>query len=215
MRRRAPRTRARSCGASLGIDDRDRPGCRARSGGPASRYDGSPGALGVVPRDRVQRQPQPDRLVPGVSTSRPRRNARPGSSSSPSVVSGSTQPARLVTVGVELRRRRPRPRSSAPGRGPSGSAQLGGERRRTDPRTRAAAAPSGMPEDRGRPRGPAPRRCGRASGSVVSPHGSAKQRGVVPQRLAVGAPLERDVPARHGSPGYHLPWPRWTTPPAA
>ena len=180
------------------VDDRDRRDAglaaavrprgttaRRRTPGPPTRS--SPAAAAARPRS-----------CRGVSTRRPRRNRQAGLvHSSSSVASGSTQPARLGDGRVELGdRRRHRGRRLV---GPRALrlADLGGERGERVLVRRAAAAPSGRPSTAVTAAG---ERLGAVARAVrvvgLAPHGSAKQRRVVPERHAVGAPLERDVPAR-------------------
>ena len=187
------------------VDDGSTTGTCGSSGGPASRYDGSPAHVRVLPGDRVQRQPQTDRRSAGRED-QPAAPEPPGGARPPGLAGGERQhPAgRLGDVGVELGHQLPAP----------------GRRRRRGVR-RAAADVLGQRGERvlvgrraaaraGRPRTWVTRRASasvlrRAAGSAAaSSHGSANSSGSLPERDAVGAPLERDVPARQRLAGVPL-----------
>ena len=140
------------------------------------------GEVRVVPGDRVERQPQPDRASARRSAPAGRGGtATPGWSSSPSPVStsGSTQP---VGVGDLRRRARRRPgrlgsrRRRALGARRGGAPSVGRSCARAGPRTPAHSCSVRQPEDLREPPAPAPRPArGRARGRPRSSQGSAKQ----------------------------------------
>ena len=200
VRRRVVRRRRRPASIGFGFGPQSAPGR------PADR----PGTVVPrrVPADRVQRQPQSGRRVAveqhdaaaaqlpvraGPAPARP-RGGEAAARRRPAPTTGSSSRASSVGPGVGvvggevvLRRDAARPRAAARQR-PAGSAR---PRRRAGPGWRQAQ-PVG---DRARAADwPASGASGRRCGPVGPRIG--QQRRVGPQRLAVGAPVEPDLPPR-------------------
>jgi len=151
-----------------------------------------------------------------MSTRRPRRKRHCGEvqPSSP-VTSGSTHPVgSLACASSRATTPRSGSRSLASGAAPSGwrTCSLRVAKRSSQA---GSTASGGRPSTRPISAARALARAGASSRAVPSAHGSASRVGSFHSDVPSASHCRSICQRGSGSPGYHLPWPRWTAPPTA